>query len=205
MKIFLDEVIKRAEGNFLFVKMTLQYMNDTDGMVGLQVLPTSLFDLYNIFFGRQFGKDGFGPFRSLFEILLSVCSPLQLNDVEEILEGEYEEGKVFQLIEQASCFLQFGHDGTVRIYHQSFAEWLINQSAAIKINETRAHQNIATFQIRRISERRKNATIEEVIELFMHILAGNTLEKHGNTIDLNNITEMREPRTNQTILHHLAI
>ena len=204
MKIFLDEVIKRAEGNFLFVKMALQYMNDTDGMVGLRVLPTSLFDLYNIFFGRQFGIDGFGPFRSLFEILLSVCSPLQLNDVEEILRNEYEEGNVFQLIEQASCFLQFGHDGTVRIYHQSFAEWLINQSAVIHINETRAHQNIATFQIRRISKRQKNATIEEVIELFMHILAGNTLEKHGNTIDLHNITEMREKRTNQTILHHLA-
>ena len=205
MKIFLDEVIKQAEGNFLVVKMTLQYINDTDGIIDLRALPTSLFDLYNIFFGRQFGKDGFKPFRSLFEILLSVCSPLYLNDVEEILKNEYEEGNVFQLIEQVSCFLQFGDNGTVRIYHQSFAEWLINQSAVIHINDTRAHQNIATFQIRRISKKDKNATIEEVIELFMHILAGNTLEKHGNTIDLNNITEMRETRTNQTILHHLAI
>jgi ankyrin repeat protein len=204
MKIFLGEVIKQAEGNFLFVKMTLQYLNDTDGIVGLQVLPTSLFDLYNIFFERQFGRDGFAPFRSLFEILISVCSPLQLNNVEEILKSEYEEEDVFQLIEQASCFLRFGHDGTVRIYHQSFAEWLINQSAVIHINETRAHQNIATFQIRRISERYEHATFEEVIELFMHILAGNTLEKHRNTLDLFNITEMREAQTKQTILHHLA-
>ena len=205
LKIFLDEIIKQAEGNFLFVKMTLQYINDTDGMVDIRSLPTNLFDLYNHFFKRQFGKDGFGPFRYLFEILISVCSPLQLNDVEEILKSEYKEGDIFQLIEQASCFLRFGHDGTVRIYHQSFSEWLINQSAVIHINETRAHQNIATFQIRRISKRHKNAMIEEVIELFMHILAGNlTLEKYGNTIDLQHITDMREPRTNQTILHHLA-
>ena len=204
LKIFLDEVIKQAEGNFLFVKMTLQYINDTDGIVDIRSLPTNLFDLYNHFFKRQFGKGGFGPFRYLFEILISVCSPLQLNDVAEILKSEYKERDIFQLIEQASCFLRFGHDGTVRIYHQSFAEWLINQSAVIHINETRAHQNIATFQIRRINKRHKNATIEEVIELFMHILAGNTLEKHGNTIDLHNITDMREPRTNQTILHHLA-
>ena len=204
LKIFLDEIIKQAEGNFLFVKMTLQYINDTDGMVDIRSLPTNLFDLYNRFFKRQFGKDSFGPFRYLFEILISVCSPLQLNDVEEILKSEYKEGDILKLIEQASCFLRFGHDGTVRIYHQSFAEWLINQSAVIHINETRAHQSIATYQIRRISQRRKNATMEEVIELFMHILAGNTLEKHGNTVDLHNITDMRETRTNQTILHHLA-
>ncbi len=203
MKIFLDQVITRAEGNFLFVKMTLQYMNDT-GMVDLQSLPTSLFDLYNSFFKRQFGKDGFGPFKSLFEVLLSVCSPLQLNDVEEILRSEYEAEDIFQLIDQASCFLRFGRDGTVRIYHQSFAEWLTNQSAVIHINKTRAHQNIAKYQLRSISKRKMNVTFEEIIELFMHILAGNTLEMHRNTIDIFNTTEMREPQTNQSILHHLA-
>jgi hypothetical protein len=128
MKIFLDQVITRAEGNFLFVKTTLQYMNDTDGVVDLCSLPMSLFDLYNSFFHRQFGKDGFGPFRTLFEILLSVYSPLQLNDVEEILRSEYEAEDVSQLIEQASCFLRFGRDGTVRIYHQSFSDWLVNQN-----------------------------------------------------------------------------
>ena len=204
IKIFLDEVITRADGNFLFVKMTLQYTNDTDGMVDLQSLPTSLFDSYNIFFNRQFGKEGFGPLRSLFEVLLSVCSPLQLNDVEDILRSEYLEEDISKLIEQTSCFLRFGHDGTVRIYHQSFAEWLVNQSAVIQINKTRAHQNIAKFQLYRISERFINVTFEEIIELFMHILAGNTLEMHRNTIDLFNITEMREPQTNQSILHHLT-
>ncbi len=203
MKIFLDQVITRAEGNFLFVKMTLQYMNDT-GMVDLQSLPTSLFDLYNSFFKRQFGKDGFGPFKSLFEVLLSVCSPLQLNDVEEILRSEYEAEDIFQLIDQASCFLRFGRDGTVRIYHQSFAEWLTNQSAVIQINKTRAHQNIAKFQLRCISKRKMNVTFEEIIELFMHILAGDTLKIHRHTINYFNITEMREPQTNQSILHHLA-
>ena len=204
MKIFLDEVIRQAEGNFLFVKMTLQYINDTDGMVNVRSLPTNLFDLYNRFFKRQFGKDGFGPFRYLFEILISVCSPLQLNDVEEILKSEYKEGDILKLIEQASCFLRFGHDGTVRIYHQSFAEWLINQSAVIRINKTRAHQNIANFQLHRIRDRGMNVTFGEVIELFMHILAGNKPEMFAN-IDIFNIAKMREPQTNQSILHHLAM
>ena len=203
--MFMNRVIKRAEGNFLFVKTVLQYIYDKDEMVDLPALPTSLFDLYNIFFERQFGVDGFGPFSFLFEVLLSTCSPLQLNDIEEILRSEYEEGNVPQLIEQVSCFLQFGHDSTVRIYHQSFAEWLINQSAVIHINETRAHQNMAKFLLHRISERNiTNVTFGEIIELFRHILAGDTLEIHGSALDILNITEMREPRTNQSILHHLA-
>ena len=204
--MFMNRVIKRAEGNFLFVKTVLQYIYDTDEMVDLRALPTSLFDLYNIFFERQFGVDGFGPFSFLFEVLLSTCSPLQLNDVEEILRSEYEEGNVFQLIEQTSCFLRFGHDGAVRIYHQSFAEWLINQSAAvIHINETRGHQNMAKFLLHRINERNIiNVTFGEIIELFRHILAGNTLEIHGSALDVLNITDMRERRTNQSILHHLA-
>ena len=204
MKVFLDEVITRAEGNFLFIKMALQYMNDTDEVVG-RSLPTSLFDLYNHFFKRQFGNDGFGPFRFLFEVLLSVGSPLQLSDVEEILWSEYETKDISQLVEQASSFLRFGRDGTVRIYHQSFAEWLINQSAAIHINKTRAHQNIAKFLLRRIREEDMNVIFGEVIELFMQKLSEMTYETYENTTDLFNITEMREPRTNQSILHHLAV
>ena len=203
-KIFMNKVIVRAEGNFLFVKTVLQYMKDTDGMVDFRSLPASLFDLYNIFFERQFGMGSCGPFTSLFEILLCVSSPLQLNDVEEILRNEYEVEDLPQLIEQASCFLRFGHDGTVRIYHQSFAEWLTNQSAVIHINETRAHQNMAKFLLRRIRGREMNVKFGEIIELFMHILAGNALEMHRNTIALFNFTEIRQPRTDQSILHHLA-
>ena len=199
---FMNKLTERAEGNFLFVRSILQYLNDTDKMLDLRALPTSLFDMYNKFFDRQFGVDGFGPFSFLFEVLLSTDSPLLKNDVEEILRSEYEEGNASQLIEQALCFLRFGHDGTVRIYHQSFAEWLINQSAVLHINDTRGHQNMAKFLLHRISER--NVTFEEIIELFRHILAGNTLEIHGSALNVLNITEMREHRTNQSILHHLA-
>lgn len=204
MRKILDQVIKRAEGNFLFVKSTLQYMNDTDGVVDFRVLPTSLFDLYTIFFNRQFGKDGLGSFTSLFELLLCVASPLHLSDMEEILRREYKAEDIPQLINQVSCFLIFGPDGTVRIYHQSFADWLVNQSAVIHINETRAHRNIANFQFQRIRRRTMNVRPAEVIELFMHILAGNALKMYGNTIDRLNITKIRDPRTNQTVLHHLA-
>jgi ankyrin repeat protein len=204
LKIFLDEVITRAEGNFLFVKMTLQYMNDTGGKIDFHSLPKSLFDLYNSFFNRQFGADGFGPFRALFEVLLAGFSPLPSQDVQEILKIEYKMQDIPKLIENISCFLRFGGDGTVRIYHQSFADWLINKTTVLSINKTRGHQSIARFLLRRIPERHNDVAFEKLTELFMHILSGQASEIKESAMDLFNITDMREPQTNQSILHYLV-
>ena len=204
IKIFLKRVIKRAEGNFLFVKMTLQYMKDTEGKVDFHSLSTSLFDLYNSFFNRQFGDDGFGPFRPIFEVLLAVYSPLQSDGFQEILKSEYELENIPKLIDHVSCFLRFGRDGTVRLFHQSFADWLISQTPLLSINKTRGHQSIAKFLLRRMRERHMDATFEELTELFMHILSGRALEMQETAMNRFNITEMREPQTNQSILHYLA-
>jgi ankyrin repeat protein len=204
IKIFLNEVITRAEGNFLFAKMTLQYLNDTGRKVEFHSLPTSLFALYSSFLNRQFGKDGFGPFRSLFEVLLAVYSPLQFQDVQEILKSEYEAGDIPKLIDHVSCFLRFGRDGTVRLFHQSFADWLTNKTPMLLINKTRGHQSIAKFLLHRIRERHVNVTFEELTELFMHILSGQASEMQEAAMNLFNIAEMREPHTNQSILHYLV-
>ena len=204
IKIFMDEIIARAEGNFLFVKTTLQYMNDTGGTVDFYSLPTNLYDLYNIFFDRQFSTAGFAPFRFLFEVLLAAYSPLQSQHVEEILKSEYEADDYIKLTEQVSCFLRFGQDGTIRIYHQSFAEWLTNQSLFLSINKTRGHRHIARFLMRHMRERHADVTFGELTELFIHILSGGELNTQKNAINLFNITEKREANTNQSILHYLA-
>ena len=204
MEILLDEVTTEAEGNFLFVKTTLQYMNDTGRKVDVQFLPTSLFDLYNIFFDRQFGAGGFEPFRFLFEVLLAVYSPLHSLHLEEILKSEYEAEDITKLIEQVSCFLRFGRDGTVKIYHQSFAEWLIKQTPILSINKTRGHQSIAKFLLRHMRERHTDVTFAELTELFLHVLSGKNFEIEETAMNLFNIREMRDPDTNQSILHYLV-
>ena len=204
IKMFTDEIITRAEGNFLFVKTTLQYMNDTGGKVDFHSLPTSLYDLYNIFFDRQFSTAGFTPFRFLFEVLLAAYSPLQSQHVEEILKSEYEADDYIKLTEQVSCFLRFGQDGTIRIYHQSFAEWLANRSPFLSINKTQGHRHIAGFLMRHMRERHADVTFGELTELFIHILSGGELNPQETAINLFNITEMREVNTNQSILHYLA-
>ncbi len=203
-KSFLNKLITRAEGNFLFVKMTLQYMKDAGGKFDFNSLSTSLFDLYDSFFKRQFGEDEFWRFRSIFEVLLAVYSPLLSQDVQEILESEYKMENIPALIEQVSVFLRFGRDGTVRLFHRSFADWLINQTTVLGINKTRGHQSIATFLLRRVRERHVDVTFEELTELFMHILSGQAFEMQETAMNLFNITEMREPQTNQSILHYLV-
>ena len=75
-----------------------------------------MYDLYNIFFDRQFSTDGFAPFRFLFEVLLAAYSPLQAQHVAEILKSEYEADDYIKLTEQVSCFLRFGQDGTINTY-----------------------------------------------------------------------------------------
>jgi ankyrin repeat protein len=204
LKIFLDEMIMQAEGNFLFVKMTLQYMNDTGGKIYYYSLPESLFDLYNSFFNRQFVADGFGAFRPLFEVLLTLFSPLPLEDIQEILKIEYKMENIPKRIDEVSCFLRFGSDGTIRLFHQSFADWLINKTAVLSTNKTRGNQNIARFLLRRISERHIDVAFEELTKLFMHILSGQASEMQETAMDLFNITEMLESQTNQSILHYLV-
>ena len=200
----LDEVIAQAEGNFLVVKTMLQYMNDTDGNVDFHSLPVSLFDLYNVYFDRQFSTAGFGSFRFLFEVLLAAYSPLQAKHVEEILKSDYKADDFTRLTEQVSCFLRFGRDGTIRIYHQSFAEWLTSQAPSLSINKTRGHQSIAKFLMHRMRERHANVTFGELTELFIHILSGAELKMQETAMNLFNVTEMREAKTNQSILHYLA-
>ncbi|CAB4010755.1 ankyrin repeat domain-containing 50-like [Paramuricea clavata] len=204
LEIFWGEIITRAEGNFLFVKLTCQYMIDTNGKFDIHSLPKSLFDLYDSLFKRQFGEVGFKPFRPLFEVLLAVFSPLPFQDVEEILKIEYKVEDISKRIEDVSCFLRFDGDGTIRIYHHSFSDWLINETVALSMNKTRGHKSIARFLLRRITERHIDVTFEELAELFLHILSGQAFETQETAMDLFNITEIREPQTNQSILHYLV-
>ena len=92
----------------------------------------------------------------------------------------------------------------IRIYHQSFAEWLTNQSPFLSINKTRGHLHIARFLMRHMRGRHADVTFGEVTELFIHILSGGELNTQETAVNLFDIAEIREAKTNQSILHYLA-
>ena len=204
----INELSKKGEGNFLFVKTTLQYLHDSDGGTNLQYFPTSLFDTYDRFFKRHFGEDDFDRFKALFEVLLAAGSPLQLDEIDRILKLQNQTQEVSKLVEQVSSFLRFGQDGTIWIYHQSFAEWLVDQAkqaGGFSIRKSRGHQYTADYLLDSIRKRNATLTFKELSELSMHVLSGGMLEKHKQALEVLNVNETRDPQNGRCILHDLAI
>ena len=204
----INEMSKSGEGNFLFVKTTLQYLSETEGRINLRSFPTSLYDTYNIYFRRQFGKGDFSRFKVLFEVLLAASSPLQLNEIDYILKRRNTTSMLPQLLQQASSFLRFGQDGTVSIYHQSFAEWLMKQTddaGVLSINKTRGHQYMADYLFDFIEKKNHTPFLEELTELAVHVSSGGMLDRHLTGIKRMNISKIRDPYSGRCILHGLAV
>lgn len=203
----LNELTKSGEGNFLFVKTTLHYMNESDGRINLRSFPTRLYDTYDIFFKRHFSEQDFWRFKVLFEILLAAGSPLHINEISLILKLHNQTQETSKLVEQISFFLRFAHDGTVSIYHQSFAEWLVNQAdgtSGFSIHKSNGHRYIVDFLFDRYRRRNANLTFKELSELSMHVVSGGSTENHKQLLQLLNVSEIRDPHNNRCILHDLA-
>lgn len=98
----INEMSRNGEGNFLYVKTSLEYLNASEGRINLQSFPTSLYDIYNIYFERQFGKDEFSNYKLLFEVLLAARSPLKLTEIASILKQPTS--LLSELLQQVSSF-----------------------------------------------------------------------------------------------------
>ena len=204
----INELTESGEGNFLFVKKTLEFMNESNGIINFQSFPTSLYDMYKAYFKRYFGEHDFRRFKGLFEVLLAAGSPLHFNEISSILKLQNQAQEVLKLVQQVSFFMRYGQDGTVRIYHQSFAEWLVSQTNdadGFSISKSQGHQYIADFLLDGIRKVNANLTFKELSELSMHVLSGGTVERHKRTLEHLNVTGIRDSRNNRCILHDLAM
>ena len=203
----INEMSRNGEGNFLYVKTSLEYLYASEGRINLQSFPTSLYDIYNIYFERQFGKDEFSNYKLLFEVLLAARSPLKLTEIASILKQPTS--LLSELLQQVSSFFRFEQDGTVSIYHQSFAEWLENKTDSNglpSIDKSRGHQNIADNFLEIIEKRNTTPHLQEVTELAVHISLGGMEEKQLARMKRINISNIRDPcRHCSCILHDLAV
>ena len=204
----IKELTETGEGNFLFVKKTLEFMNESDGIINFQSFPTSLYDMYKAYFKRYFDEHDFRRFKGLFEVLLAAGSPLHFNEIGSILKLQNQAQEVLKLVQQVSFFMRYGQDGSVRIYHQSFAEWLVSQTNdadGFSISKSQGHQYIADFLLDGIRKANANLTFKELSELSMHVLSGGTVERHKRALEHLNVSGIRDPRNNRCILHDLAM
>ena len=149
----------------------------------------------------------FVRFKGLFEVLLAAGS-LHFNEIGSILKLQNQIQDVLKLVQQVSFFMRYGQDGTMRIYHQSFAEWLVSQTNdadGFSISKSQGHQYIADFLLDGIRKVNANLTFKELSELSVHVLSGGTVERHERTLEHLNVTGIRDSRTGRCILHEVAM
>ena len=201
-----NELTKRAEGNFLFVKTILQNNLETDGTFNFNSLPNSLDDMYFQLFQRYFIKKDFNRYKIIFEVLLA-SGALPKTEFIEILKRENQNKGMEHLVERLSCLLHFGQDETVSIYHQSFAEWLVNNHDRVKgrpIQKSRGHEYIANFLVDRLRSNH-NVTFGELSRLCLHVLnSGGPSDYHKEYLKLLNISKIRNQHNGRCILHELV-
>ena len=199
----LDELSEKGGGNFLFIKTTLQYLNKS-GHINLQSFPTSLYDTYDIYFKRHFDDEDFSRFKPLFEVLIAATSPLNLSEIDLILKAHNESYEVYDLIKKLSGILRFGHDETVLIYHQSFAEWLQvkqNDGGKLNISIARGHEYIADYLFDVTIE----PDLDELTDIAVHMLKSGVAEKYDKRLKFINVIKIQDPFTDNCILHELSL
>ncbi len=201
-----NELLKRAEGNFLFVKTNLQNNLEDDGTIHLSSLPNSLHDMYYQLFQRYFIKKDSERYEILFEVLLASGS-LPKTEFSEILKRENKNNGMEELVERVNSLLHFRQDDTVSIYHQSFAEWLMNNNNRVKgfsIQKRRGHEYIANFLVDRLRSNH-NITFSELSRLCMHVLdSGGPSDYHKEHLKLVNVSKIRNVQNGKCILHELV-
>lgn len=205
----VNELSNIGEGNFLYIKTTLQYLNESEGRINWKSFPTSLYDTYRIYFKRQFNEESFRRFQALFEVLIAATSPLRLSEIDSILKLQFNESyEAYDLVKQVSGLLHFGPNETVQIYHQSFAEWLEGKPVDVgklTISKAKGHEYIADNFLHNLRIRSISPTFKELSALAFHLVQSGVAEKFTKRLELINVTEIRNPCTNSCILHELAL
>ena len=199
-------IMNQSDGNFLFIHELLEDWVKHPDSIDLTSIPPGMKYLYARSFRERFQKDELQRFAKIFEILLASNLPPTFKRLHGILTSsdQMDDYKLDEVKEKLSSFLNFEH-GTVRIFHQSFAEWLTNHDKPINgfsIKKSRGHQYIADYLFEHYNQRRNEMTVQGLYELSLHVLNGEMLPKHVKKLeDLNSRVI---DRAGECILHYLA-
>ena len=201
-----DELTEHAKGNFLFVKTILQNNVGSDGTIDMYSLPNSLHDIYDQIFQRYFIKKDSAGLEVLFEILLAGGSMYE-TEIVDILQRQNQSEEIQTLLARVSSLLHFTDDGIVSIYHQSFAEWLVNYNNPINgfsFQKRRGHAYIADFLVER-TKINNTLTFKQLTRLCTHVLnSAGPSNKHKEQLARINVTQIHNEQNGKFILHELA-
>ena len=208
VKGLIKQLYEINEGNFLYFKTLLQYLNKNKvSNLGRDFFPPTLDQLYGFIFRDRFERRDFERFAPIFEVLLAAESPPTMTELEEIFKIREDTYNTQRVVKQVSEYLIIGSDETVRFYHQSFANWLMNQtddSDGLFIQIFRGHQYIVDYKFDYFHKRDTTPTLRELSKLSMHVLFGKMEKRQVSQLQGLNVNEIWDPDNGECILHALA-
>ena len=174
----IDHTLNISKGNFLFLKTIIQNWQKYPDKINKQFIPESLEERFATSFTDRFETKHLKRFEPFLEILLATYSPLTLFQLEDILKDNF--GKDYNTREVANSLSEYFKNGIdqrpLEFYHQSFAKWLVNQTAGLNgiyIQKERGHYYIADYLLNFYEGRQTcNVTFQELSELCTHFLHG---------------------------------
>ncbi|XP_022789150.1 serine/threonine-protein phosphatase 6 regulatory ankyrin repeat subunit B-like [Stylophora pistillata] len=208
---WISILLRKSQGNFLFVKEMIRYW---DPKSFPNALPENMEEWYHNFFQRMYDrKEQFRPVRRVLELLVATFQPLtrrQVFDALEMKEADLEQEYDFQnILNELGHFLRYGVDDTITLYHLSLGEWLTsdkNKNGLFYVSKMRGHERLCDFFFKIISEGGEAALSKYSFTLAQHIAYGGTKEAYVKNFFTfpSQLINSSDIESNRTILHLAA-
>ena len=212
----MTKLVHESQGNFLWVKVMLQYWLKNPTVRIQETLPSALSDIYHIYFEREFGnKANFKDTRNIFEVLVAAEGPItveELFDVVSVMNPKlHYQYDFFPKLEKISFFLRHGVNNTVSIYHSSLVEWLSsqeNQPSPFYVHKENGHLLFVDYYMNKAKLKIDKLSHKDVFSIAFHIAGAKLAENNPKVKEFwafpSQFINASNPRHGQTALHLAA-
>lgn len=217
-KRIVTSLVEKAQGNFLFINVVLDFLFATPESVSwTENFPKTLDNTFQLYFERKFGSsESFRSLREIFEVLVAAYRPLSTQDMHFLLkldnpnlDFEYD---LIPKLEEVSLFLWHGSEnGHVRIYHASLSEWLTSETSKGKfyyVKKQNGHRRLAEHYLQNAKATTKPLTPEEVFYLTCHVVEGGSINHQVHeflSLPSKMVNKSEEAKTTALHLSSLAV
>ncbi|XP_001629583.2 uncharacterized protein LOC5509013 [Nematostella vectensis] len=211
----ISSLIKRSEGNFLYIKVMLEYMQ-TEKLQGpeqINDVPKSVHRIYMSYLKRHFTEEEFVPVRRILEVLVAAYEPLLTTDLYHVIRAKNQSSDsnyyydILRTLDRLSMFLHFSRQRkTVQVFHSSLSVWLTSNETLggpFYVNRSNGHQSLAEYFLSVVEKNSQRFGYRLGFYLANHIFEGGTIAKHkGRFLALpSELLNSSDSTTNMTALH----
>jgi len=208
----VSNLVKKSQGNFLFVRLVLNVLFETPESVNwTENIPETVGSVYQLYFARKFStSESFQSLREIFEVLVASYAPLSVQDIYSLLMQDNPdldfENDFMPKLDEVSLFLWYGSENDlVRIHHASLSEWLTSDTKKGRFYYVRkqyGHKRLAKYYFQHAKGMERQLTPEEAFYLTCHVVEGGSNEHQVHEfLSLPSSLVNSSDESNTTALH----